>query len=186
MGRPINKRYFGEPTAGGNEIKVRFHNGTSEVAGWIVKQLGSKKFRCSDGTNEAICWLVDVAPGSLAANEMSISVKDDAANVKQVIKVAAHKVTVDTGESIGWSFDDSTSDDRVEMPEAGDSTNIITSGSFVVGVEYEIVVPGTTSFTTEHPATATGDLAGDTFTAETAGTGTGTAIATADAEGDTF
>ena len=29
MGRPINKRFFGTPTAGGNEIKVDFHNGTA-------------------------------------------------------------------------------------------------------------------------------------------------------------
>jgi len=44
MGRPINKRFFGEPTAGGNEIKVDFHNGTAVVEGSIIKQLGSKKF----------------------------------------------------------------------------------------------------------------------------------------------
>jgi len=40
MGRPINKRYFGEPTAGGNEIKVRFRaTGQAEANGLIVKQL---------------------------------------------------------------------------------------------------------------------------------------------------
>ena len=31
MGRPINKRFFGEPTSGGSEIKVQFHNGTAAV-----------------------------------------------------------------------------------------------------------------------------------------------------------
>ena len=44
MGRPINKRFFGTPTAGGNEIKVDFHNGTAVKEGYIVKQKGSKKF----------------------------------------------------------------------------------------------------------------------------------------------
>ena len=31
MGRPLNKRFFGEPTEAGNEIKVQFHNGTASV-----------------------------------------------------------------------------------------------------------------------------------------------------------
>ena len=60
MGRPLNKRFFGEPTADGNEIKVRFRaTGEVEANGWIVKQLGSKKFRCYDGTNTMDCTLVD-------------------------------------------------------------------------------------------------------------------------------
>ena len=49
MGRPLNKRLFGVagtgPTASGTEIKVNFHNGTAVKEGYIVKQLGSKKFR---------------------------------------------------------------------------------------------------------------------------------------------
>ena len=45
MGRPINKRFFGVPTAAGNEIKVNFHDGSSVVEGYIDKQLGSKKFK---------------------------------------------------------------------------------------------------------------------------------------------
>ena len=197
MGRPLNKRFFGAPTAGGNELKVQFFNGTSSVDGWIIKQKATREFRCSDGTNERDCYLVDVAAASLVADEMSISMKLDDTTVKRVIKIAARKVTlgdgaggvydiVDANDSIGWNFDDSAIDGRVEAEEAGDPTNIITSGSFVVGVEYEIVVPGTTVFTTEHPLTATGDLAGDTFTAEVVGTGDGTAVPTADAEGDTF
>ena len=48
MGRPINKRFFGTPTAGGNEIKVDFHDGSAVTEGYIVKQLGSKKFRVKE------------------------------------------------------------------------------------------------------------------------------------------
>ena len=52
MGRPINKRFFGVagtgPTASGNEIKVNFHNGSGVKEGYIVKQLGSKKFRVEE------------------------------------------------------------------------------------------------------------------------------------------
>ena len=42
MGRPLNKKFFGTPTAGGSEIKVQFHNGTASVNGWIIKQLDQR------------------------------------------------------------------------------------------------------------------------------------------------
>ena len=120
MGRPLNKRYFGTPTAGGNEIKVQFHNGTASANGWIVKQLGSKKFRCTDGTNTEDCVLVDKASAAIAAGEMTITVKDDGGTARQVTKIAGRKVTLDTGASIAWNMSDSTTDGAVEMEEAGD------------------------------------------------------------------
>ena len=120
MGRPINKRFFGEPTVGGNEIKVRFRaTGQAEANGWIVKQLGSKKFRCTDGTNTEDCTLADKAQGTLDVADMTITVKDDGGTARQVTKIAGRKVTLDTGESIAWNFSDSNADGAVEMEEAG-------------------------------------------------------------------
>ena len=133
MGRPLNKRFFGTPTEAGNEIKVQFHNGTGSVNGWIVKQLGSKKFRCSDGTVERDCFLVDKSaadgntPAAVTAGEMTITVKDDAEALKQVIKIAGRKVTIDTGESIAWNFSNAADDGAVEMEEAG--TNAAQAGA---------------------------------------------------------
>ena len=122
MGRPLNKRFFGAPTAGGNEIKVQFHNGTASVNGYIVKQLGSKKFRCTDGVIEKDCFLVDKAAGAIAAGEMSIVVKDDAGAVKQVTKIAGKRVTLDSGETIAWGFDSYNQvTGAVEMEEAGNA-----------------------------------------------------------------
>ena len=133
MGRPLNKRFFGTPTEAGSEIKVQFHNGTGSVNGWIVKQLGSKKFRCSDGTVERDCFLVDKSaadgdtPATVTAGEMTITVKDDAEALKQVIKIAGRKVTIDTGESIAWNFSNAADDGAVEMEEAG--TNAAQAGA---------------------------------------------------------
>jgi hypothetical protein len=124
MGRPLNKRFFGPPTAGGNEIKVQFHNGTGSVNGWIVKQLGSKKFRCTDGTATEDCFLVDKASASIAAGEMSIVVKDDGGVARQVTKIAGRMVTLDTGTKIAWNFSDATDDGAVEIEEAGDDAVI--------------------------------------------------------------
>ena len=119
MGRPLNKRYFGPPTAGGEEIKVQFHNGTGSVNGWIVKQLGSKKFRCTDGAATKDCFLVDKATGDVAADEMTITVLDDGGTARQVVKIAGRRVTLDTGATIPWNFTDATDDGAVEMEEAG-------------------------------------------------------------------
>ena len=124
MGRPLNKKFFGAPTAGGSEIKVQFHNGTKSVNGYIVKQLGSKKFRCTDGVATTDCFLVDKAAGAIAAGEMSIVVKDDAGAVKQVTKISGKKVTLDTGATISWNFSDATDDASVEMEEAGDASEV--------------------------------------------------------------
>ena len=130
MGRPLNKRFFGPPTAGGNEIKVQFHNGTASANGWIVKQLGSKKFRCTDGTNTKDCVLVDKASAAIAAGEMSIVVKDDGGTARQVTKIAGRKVTLDTGASIAWNMSDSTTDGAVEMEEAGDDDSLTNADNF--------------------------------------------------------
>ncbi len=130
MGRPLNKRYFGTPTAGGNEIKVQFHNGTGSVNGWIVKQLGSKKFRCTDGTYTEDCTLVDKASAAVAAGEMTITVKDDGGTARQVTKIAGRMVTLDSGDKISWNMSDSTTDSAVEMEEAGDDDSLTNADNF--------------------------------------------------------
>ena len=186
MGRPLNKRYFGAPTTGGNEIKVQFHNGAASVNGWIVKQLGSKKFRCTDGTETKDCTLVDELTGAIAAGEMTITVKDDAGAAKQVIKIAGRKVTLDSGESIAWNFSAAENDVAVEMEEAGSETasEILVATALVTnGIVYQIVTAGNTDFTTFG---ADDSNVGTIFTmAAQPGTGTGTVrIAPDDFEGD--
>ena len=135
MGRPLNKRYFGPPTAGGNEIKVQFHNGTGSVNGWIVKQLGSKKFRCTDGTATEDCVLVDKASGAVAAGEMTITVLDDTGTPRQVTKIAGRKVTMDTGATIGWNFTASLVDGAAQVEEAGDDAALTNADNLEGDVE---------------------------------------------------
>ena len=124
MGRPLNKRFFGAPTANGNEIKCAFHNGTASVNGYIVKQLGSKKFRCTDGVVEKDCFLTNAAAAALTAGQMSIVVKDDAAAVKQVTKISGRKLTTEGTASITWNFSAAADDDAVEIEEAGDASDV--------------------------------------------------------------
>jgi hypothetical protein len=131
MGRPLNKRNFGTPTAGGNEIKVRYRaTGQAEANGWIVKQLGSKKFRCYDGTNTMDCYLVDKAQGTLAVGDMTITVKDDGGTARQVTKISGRMVTLDSGDKIAWNFTDATDDNAVEMEEAGTADDFTGADDF--------------------------------------------------------
>lgn len=118
MGRPLNKRYFGEPTVAGNEIKVQFNNGNGSVPGYIVNQKGSKRFNVSNagGTETGLCTLVDKASAALAAGEMSITV-DDGGVAKQVTKISGRKVTLDDGTVKPWDF--TGAGDTVAIEEAG-------------------------------------------------------------------
>ena len=102
MGRPLNKRLFADattgPTAGGNEIKVDFHNGTAVKEGFIVRQKGSKRFLCSEaGTADTthLCTLVTgKLPAALAAGEMIISVQGNDSETYGVSKISGRVATV--------------------------------------------------------------------------------------------
>ena len=134
MGRPINKRHFGASTDDDNNIRVRFHNGTSSVDGFIVKQLGSKKFLCSSygaSPTTAVCSLTNKADGSLVAGDMTIKARgDDGATggaVGYVSKISARKMTiVDAAGAVifvgPWNFSSSTTDGDAQVEEAGNST----------------------------------------------------------------
>ena len=134
MGRPLNKRYFGEPTAGGNEIKVDFHNGTSVVEGHIVKQKGSKKFVVAeigaDDTEYTCTLTTGKLMSALTAGEMGITFKMDDSETYQVSKISGRKATLQApdgtgsnaydGLSVPWNFSTSTTDGAAQVEEAGD------------------------------------------------------------------
>ena len=138
MGRPLNKRLFGAPTSGGNEIKVNFHNGTAVKEGYIVKQKSSKKFVCEEiGTSgEFTCTLTTgKLPAALAAGEMSISFKMDDAETYTVSKLSGRKATLSApsatgsnaydGKSVAWNFSTSVADGAAQVEEAGDDNTLI-------------------------------------------------------------
>ena len=129
MGRPINKRHFGTPDAG-NDFKVRFRpdDTAGELNGWIVKQVGSKRFKCTDGTNTAICALADKNQGTLANGDMTITVKEGS-TYSQVTKITGRRVTLgDTGVQVAWDFTGTGA--TVEMEEAGTDASFTSADDF--------------------------------------------------------
>ena len=137
MGRPLNKRLFADaatgPTAGGNEIKVDFHNGTAVKEGFIVRQKGSKRFLCSEaGTADTthLCTLVTgKLPAALAAGEMIISVQGNDSETYGVSKISGRVATIVAPSATGsnaltntrqaWGFAAAAAG-IVKIEEAGD------------------------------------------------------------------
>jgi len=126
MGRPINKRYFGTPTAGGDQIKCTFNYGAGPKDGFIVRQKATKKFLCQDATGiQQMCKLLQVATNSAAVGvgEMTINVKLDNTDVVQVVKIANRVMTATDGNRYPWNFSTSTTDGAAQVEEAGVGIN---------------------------------------------------------------
>ena len=142
MGRPLNKRLFADaatgPTAGGNEIKVDFHNGTAVKEGFIVRQKGSKRFLCSEaGTADTthLCTLVTgKLPAALAAGEMTISMKGSDNETYGVSKISGRVATLVApsatgsnaldGQSLQYALTGAAATGIVRMEEAGDDNTL--------------------------------------------------------------
>ena len=142
MGRPLNKRLFGVagtgPTASSTEIKVNFHNGAAVKEGYIVKQLGSKKFRVEEietpGTFD--CTLATgKLPAALSAGEMSISVQGADSETYGVAKITGRKVVLAKpsatgsnaldGQSLKFALTGAAASGIVRMEEAGDDNTLV-------------------------------------------------------------
>ena len=137
MGRPLKKKFF---SANANtNIKVQFHNGSSSVAGYIVKQVGARRFKCSDGTNQRVCKLVNKASASIAAGEMTITVKQDDNTIDQVLKISGRMLTTISSGGLTirrpWNFSTSTSDTYFQIEEAGTSTSAVTTATGATNLE---------------------------------------------------
>jgi len=73
MGRPVNKKYFGQLANTSPDISIRITantNGSGAVDGFIVSQRGTKKFKVTTSAATAVCTVVNKAPGALAEGEM--------------------------------------------------------------------------------------------------------------------
>jgi len=140
MGRPLNKKFFGVNNMG-TTFKVQFFNGTTSKPGYIVKQVGSKRFKCEDiSGNKVICKLVNKAAGALLAGEMSITAKLDNGTVVHVVKIASRLFTAGDGKRYPWSFSSSTTDNVAQVEVAGTSTTVISTATGATDIEGDIEV----------------------------------------------
>lgn len=112
MGRPINKRYFGDPADGSNITVRAYVGGGVDEQAFIVNQKGSNKFTVSNNADNAsaICRLVNKATAALAAGEMVIE-GFDTAGERKVIKKLFNRTAVDFDNNrYTWELEDDSTD----------------------------------------------------------------------------
>jgi hypothetical protein len=112
---PVNKLNFGSDP---NKIKVSFHNGSSVVDGYIVKQLSWTKWVVTaDGVTNYTCKLA--ADGTPAAGEFTIDAFVLTNGVtgaqKQVKKIDGGHVTTTDGTRYMWTLGNPTADGYVKL-----------------------------------------------------------------------
>lgn len=119
MGRPVKKSQAGVEIwgtyASNTGVRVDAYVGSAQVDCFVVKQKGSRRYLVQDvstGT-QAICKLVNVAAGSLAAGEMRLTgyVGGNGDAGRAIAKLTKRVATDFSGNRYTWSVvNDSTND----------------------------------------------------------------------------
>ena len=123
MGRPLNKRYLGDPetpdqrvvgTETENNFRVECNTGNGAVdTGYIVAQKGTNKFKVTDGTTTLDCRLVNKATAALAEGEMVMFGSDGTGNRITLKKVTGHKAVDFNNNVYTWSIEDDSTESIV-------------------------------------------------------------------------
>mgnify|MGYP006268232535 CR=1 FL=1 len=150
MGRPLSRQQLFNANSLTN-IKVHFHNGSTPVKGYILRQRSTKWFLCSDvNGNTAKCKLVDKVRADLLEGEMNIAFVFDDGTKGHAIKISRHLITVmydGMYRNMPWTFDSNNADGRWQIDEAG--TNESMANDTDVGgedVNGDYPVPGSGTF----------------------------------------
>ncbi len=104
---PVSKVHFG---AAEGQIAVKFHNGTAAVTGYIVKQIGSKRYVVSaDGETNYTCTLASTtaAATTLEAGKMTIEIAPHSGGAVQHVKNLSAFIAFTTeGNRLSWKLVD--------------------------------------------------------------------------------
>lgn len=154
MGRPVNSRYFG--SGSGNQIKVRFKTGGTEYDGYVVKQLGSKKFKVSDGTRTINGFLVNKSAGALADGDIIINVLTDAGVFEQATKLYNRVAIIEGTRKQKWNFATSSIDGAARVADVEGALVFITVASGLSDVTLDLSEDADDAVDFSVTATATG------------------------------
>lgn len=105
MPRPLNDRNFGN--AANTSIKVRYHNGTGLVQGYIVKQLGTKRFRVTtNGTDTFDVSLAQTtaAATTLTAGNATIQIAVHGGSTENILKLTSKLAYTTQGKVLSWQY----------------------------------------------------------------------------------
>jgi len=85
MGRPLNKKFFGDPVGGGFQIACTADVGSGNVTAHIVSQRSNSKYLVAETAtpaNNLVCTLVNATPS--AVGEMQVTVQPE--NAQSVVQ----------------------------------------------------------------------------------------------------
>ena len=154
MGRPLNKRYFG--TGAGNQIKTRFQLAGTEYDGYILKQVGSKRYKVTDGAGHTgICTLVDAADNSLSDNQMNVEVLLDNGTFARASKIYS-RVAIVNGAKVRWNFAANSTDGYARIDEEAGTMVFITVSQGLVNTTLDLSDDADDAVDFSVTATATG------------------------------
>ena len=103
--RPLNNKHFG-PEVG--KIAVKFHNGTSVVTGYVVRQTGTKRFVCA--TSADVSFIVTLAESVAAATTLTPgfctieATAFGASSVEHVTAIQANLIVTAEGNHYTWKL----------------------------------------------------------------------------------
>lgn len=106
MPRALNSRNFGSTS--GSTLKVNYHNGSSAVTGYIVKQMGSNKFKVT--TNGSTFYYVTLAQSTGAATTLTAGyctipvTPYGGGPTEYIMKITSKRVVTTAGNSYAWSY----------------------------------------------------------------------------------
>jgi hypothetical protein len=112
---PINKNVFG---SGVGKMSIQFHNGTSVVTGYIVKQTGTKRFVATvDGVNT---FVVTLAPTlaiaqALTAGYANLLVTPASGPAEHVATIYASTLVTLEGNTYRWTLGAAAAPDLVSV-----------------------------------------------------------------------
>lgn len=114
MGRPLNKKYFGEPAVkDGNQLEVSADLGSGTQNNlWIVRQKGTRLYDITDGSTVLRCRLVESISGP---GEATITVTPQSGPTETTYTLQAHRVKTWQGNDVTWHFDAATAE-NVNVP----------------------------------------------------------------------
>jgi len=125
MGRPLNKRYLGDPetpdqrvvgseTENNFRVECNVKTATGPVdTGYIIAQKGTNKFKVTDGTDTLDCRLVNKATADLLEGEMVMFGSDGTGNRITLKKVTGHKAYDFDNNIYTWSIEDDSTESIV-------------------------------------------------------------------------
>lgn len=105
MPRPLNDRNFGNTAE--TSIKIRYHDGTSVVQGYIVKQLGTRRFRVTtDGTLTYDVTLAQstATAATLTDGNCTIQITPHGGSTENIMRLAAKLAYTTQGKTLSWQY----------------------------------------------------------------------------------